>query len=709
MHDTSAPNPEDNSVHAKTTALFFGQAPENRLTFWREQAEKMPVRAMLLFTLVWLLWTTGYTASVAFQGSTCWPSVCTAPHAAYLVPVFAALLLPRKLWVIVGIIFIGLFILGLANSVHVPFHHAATVNLYLILMGIMTFVIGLAAGCLAKQAGNRYGQRDPRFTPDLVIIGTVFVTTVLVGPVLLLLGDITANLLALPVEVISKLGYNMDLTAHVFHRGTRLAIVGQMMLVALCLPPTRRDKWLFVAIVPIFLLLYWLQISEHMMYPELEVTVLVLVFASLMPPSVTALSVLLGAIPFAFTTGVFTMPPTLPVPGLATTETLSSVLIWILAIHTSVRQIKSDETRRRDQHLRRMEKMQKFADVGRFIIDFKRQEITLDVPAQRIVATPGKVSLIEFLTALRHDSLTRLDLDGPTQFESAVLHLEASDTRPAQDLKVFIWYETLPGQPMYGHGFLLDVTQEQKREAQLRFALKKLEEEGHKQERIFSVISHELRAPVSVMTLLIEKMDRENDWKRSGPAMKQANDQLLETLGNMRLSVDPEQNLPSRKTSVSPVAVLEKIKTLYTQSAELAGIKLSVSCGPEIPEQIVLDETRVQQILGNLVRNAILHSEGSTIQLSVQMPQNNTVLPNQNTMIWSVEDNGVGLTSDEAASLFAPFKRGLGTSVDGSGLGLYIAHSTAGQLGGVLYVAPDQTIGTRFELHLPVEAIKSIR
>ena len=709
MHDTSALKPEDNLVVPKTTALFFGQTPENRLACCRERAGKMPVRALFWFTMVWLLWTTGYTASVAFQGNTCWPSVCTAPHAAYLVPVFAALLLPRKQWPIVGVLFVGLFMLGLANSVHVPLHHAKTVNIYLILMGGMTFVIGLAAGCMAKQVGNRYGHIDPRFTPDLVMIGTVFATTVLAGPVFLLLGDITAKLLTLPVDVISKLGYGMDLTAHVFHRSTRLAIVGQMMLVVLCLPPTQRDKWLFAAIVPVFLLLYWLQISEHMMYPELEVTVLVLVFASLMPPSVTALSVLLGAIPFAFTTGVFTMPPTLPVPGLATTETLSTILIWILAIHTSVRQIKADETRRRDQHMRRMEKMQKLADVGRFIIDFERHEITLDGPAQRIVTTPGNGSLVDFLTALHRDSLARLDMDGPTQFESAVLRLAASETRAAQDLKVFVWYESLPGQPMFGHGFLLDVTHELKREAQLRFALKKLEEEGHKQERIFSVISHELRAPVSVMTLLIEKMDRENDWKRSGPAMKQANEQLLETLGNMRLSVDPEQNLPSRKTSVSPVAVLEKIKTLYTQSAELAGINLSVSCGPAVPDQIALDETRVQQILGNLVRNAILHSEGSAIQLSVQMSQNDTILPDQDSMIWAVEDNGIGLTADEAASLFAPFKRGLGTSVDGSGLGLYIAHSTAGQLGGVLYVAPNQTIGTRFELHLPTEAAKSIR
>ena len=702
MHDEPKVTSRPNLEPPQRTPLFFGFIGGNRLAQLRGAAQKMPLRTLALFSILWLLWTTGYTASVLFQNTTCWPAVCTSPHAAYLVPVFGVLLLPRKHWWFMAALFGGLFILGLANSIYVPAIHATAVKIFVVLMGLLTLGLGIGSGLLAQHFGQRYGRSDPRVTPDLLTIGTVFLTTVLNGPLLLFTGKVLAHGLHLPAEIMSTLGYGMELTAHIVQRSIRLALIGQMALVALCLPMTRQQKLLLLGVVPIFALLYWLQIAEHMLYPELEVTVLVLAFASLMPPGVTARAILFGAVPFAFTTGVFTMPSLIPHQGLATTEALSSVLMLVLAFNVAIRQVRSHEAQHRDEHLRRMEKIQGFADVGRFIVDFPRQEIVLDAAAQQIVSCPRVVGLLDFMNALRADSLSHLDMENPRSFESAVLHLAACDTRAAQDLKVYIWYEIQPGQTLIGHGFLLDVTREQEREAKLRFALKRLEEESQKQGRIFSVIGHELRAPVSVMAMLIDQMNRDGDWSTSGPAMKQACDQALETLGNMRLSIDPELNLPSRKLDLPPLHILQRLETMYAHAAQQAGMSLTIDQPNTAPVNLRLDETRIQQILGNLIRNAILHSGGRTIRLSVQLRPKDPALCNQDAVLWTVTDDGVGLSPVDAAALFEPFKRGERATVDGSGLGLYIAHNTATQLGGTLRVAPNQVTGTRFELHLPV-------
>lgn len=119
----------------------------------------------------------------------------------------------------------------------------------------------------------------------------------------------------------------------------------------------------------------------------------------------------------------------------------------------------------------------------------------------------------------------------------------------------------------------------------------------------------------------------------------------------------------------------------------------------EYPDQplptIRVDQSLMHRALDNVIRNAIHHG-GPTIVVRV--------LPNQNTLVFQVDDDGPGLDPTDAEHIFTPFHQANPTQArPGYGLGLSIAREIAGLHGGSLNWSGDRASGTRFELTLPLE------
>jgi signal transduction histidine kinase len=116
------------------------------------------------------------------------------------------------------------------------------------------------------------------------------------------------------------------------------------------------------------------------------------------------------------------------------------------------------------------------------------------------------------------------------------------------------------------------------------------------------------------------------------------------------------------------------------------------------------DRDRLEQVLGNLLENAVKYSpDGSEIFVGVEDRGDHVVT--------SVCDRGIGIPSDEIAQVFERFHRGRqvsSTNYGGLGLGLYITKQIIERHGGAIWVESKEGSGTTFYFTLPAETVPAL-
>ena len=111
------------------------------------------------------------------------------------------------------------------------------------------------------------------------------------------------------------------------------------------------------------------------------------------------------------------------------------------------------------------------------------------------------------------------------------------------------------------------------------------------------------------------------------------------------------------------------------------------------------DERRIEQILSNLVSNAIKYTKAGSVRVSCRRQDDRVRI--------DVTDTGPGIAADDRQQLFKRFsqlKPSEGTLVEGAGLGLAIAAGLAEAMGGELVLQSEPGVGSTFSLLLPVKA-----
>jgi len=151
-------------------------------------------------------------------------------------------------------------------------------------------------------------------------------------------------------------------------------------------------------------------------------------------------------------------------------------------------------------------------------------------------------------------------------------------------------------------------------------------------------------------------------------------------------------------------ASIGKIVGLMKPLAEKKGLVLDVDIKPEI-DFLESDRRRVEQILMNLLNNAIKFTERGTVALSAEIGPdlNANGIP---TMHFNVSDTGIGIKPENLSLLFQPFRQidaGLSRKHEGTGLGLAICRRLAELLGGEISVTSEFGRGSVFTLMLPAK------
>jgi signal transduction histidine kinase len=204
-------------------------------------------------------------------------------------------------------------------------------------------------------------------------------------------------------------------------------------------------------------------------------------------------------------------------------------------------------------------------------------------------------------------------------------------------------------------------------------------------------IAHDLRNPLTVLGGYLESL-QDGKLKPTPErfATMQAEIQHLQHLvDDLRtLSLADAGELALRRQPVAPVELLEQTAAAYQHQAEQQNVRLMVDVEPGLPE-ISLDPARMEQVLGNLVSNALRYTpDGGEIRLGARREGENVII--------SIRDTGSGIAPEILPHIFDRSYRGdPSRSGDQSGLGLAIAKSIVELHGGKISVESNK-MGSRF-------------
>lgn len=149
--------------------------------------------------------------------------------------------------------------------------------------------------------------------------------------------------------------------------------------------------------------------------------------------------------------------------------------------------------------------------------------------------------------------------------------------------------------------------------------------------------------------------------------------------------------------------LLQRIVNISSVKAEEQGIELTVDKAPDLPEAFFGDPLRIEQILLNLISNAVKFTQKGAVSISIRFERA------EETKTWvafTVTDTGIGMSREQLEHLFVPFDQGDSTisrRFGGSGLGLSIVKSLTDLMGGEIAVASEPGKGSTFTVRLPLE------
>lgn len=227
------------------------------------------------------------------------------------------------------------------------------------------------------------------------------------------------------------------------------------------------------------------------------------------------------------------------------------------------------------------------------------------------------------------------------------------------------------------------------------------------QSEFISTVSHELRTPITSIkgfasTLLQQNNLDEDKRKKYIKIIKDQAERLARLVEDL-LAVS---RLESKKLqlTIHPVkikAIIEDIAVII-ESKYKASHKININCPETIPD-VWVDSDRLEQILTNLIDNAVKYSPGQNlVEVKLRPSQHN----GKEMLRVNVIDFGIGIKPEDIRKIFTKFSRldsPLTRQTEGTGLGLYISLSLAKLMSGDLLVKSENG-KTTFSLYLPIES-----
>ncbi|MDD9157575.1 ATP-binding protein [Aliivibrio sp. S4TY2] len=278
-----------------------------------------------------------------------------------------------------------------------------------------------------------------------------------------------------------------------------------------------------------------------------------------------------------------------------------------------------------------------------------------------------------------------------------------------------VWF-SLSGTPYYDEfgvltgyrGTAKDISARKKRITEIHKAKVEAEKANRAKSQFLAMMSHEIRTPLNAILGMIDVFSGSHlsFEQRQWLEQMETSSQLLLTIISDVLDISRIES----ETFILDEQPIDLIKTIHSAIdyfkviAQDKGINLTVTVSRSVPVNVIADQTRIAQIIFNLVGNAVKFTNNGAVCLNISLFDGNLIC-------FSIKDTGIGIARDITEQLFKPFIQAdssITRQFGGTGLGLSITKRLTELMNGTIEVESLIGEGSTFTVKLPLKEAASI-
>ncbi len=249
---------------------------------------------------------------------------------------------------------------------------------------------------------------------------------------------------------------------------------------------------------------------------------------------------------------------------------------------------------------------------------------------------------------------------------------------------------------------IVDITEQVGVEAELRAAALRAEAASRAKSQFLANMSHEIRTPLNGVLGMAEVLEGELSaprHRRMLATIRESGEMLLGIVNDVLDVAKIEAGkLQLESLPVVPADLARRVEAIHAVRASEKGLALSVEADAGAERARLGDAHRIQQVLHNLVSNAVKFTEAGSVCIRLRGPDDGPV-----ELV--VADTGIGMTPEQLARVFEDFEQADGTTTrrfGGTGLGMSIVRRLVGLMSGEIAIDSRPGAGTEVRVVLPL-------